>query len=96
MQGCILPPYPQGYGQGGFFAQKKVDEGFKSNATLLFSKLKWKIWETDKSYLCLPQQVKRGCSISRTFFLANSWVLRKGSKQLISIKKIYWTFPNFQ
>ena len=39
-QGCILPPCPQGHGQGGFFVQKKIDERFQSNATFLFSKKK--------------------------------------------------------
>ena len=37
-QGCILPPCPQGHGQGGFFVQKKIDERFQSNCHILIFK----------------------------------------------------------
>ena len=59
-QGCIRPPCPQGHGQGGFLLRKEIYGRYQSLATFIFSKMKWKTWETDKSYLCLSQQVKRG------------------------------------
>ena len=77
-QGCILPPCPQGHdrhGQGVFCQEKKLMKGFSLMPYSWFQKKTW-----EKSYLCLPQQVKRG--YSRTFFLANSWLLRKESQQL--------------
>ena len=88
IQRCILPPCPQGHGQGGFLSRKKIHERLQSNATFLFSKIKWKTCETDKSYLCLPQQVKRVYLNSRAFFLAHSGLLRKGSEQLFSHKDL--------
>ena len=90
-QGCILPPCPQGHGQGGFLSRKRIDERFQSNATFSFSKIKWKTLETDKSYLCLPQQIKSGYLNSITFFLANSWLLNNLSafKKFTDIFRIF-------
>ena len=95
-QGCILPPCPQGHGQGGLLWRKEIYGRFQSLATFIFSKMKWKTWETDKSYLCLSQQVKRGYLNSTNFFLlANSWLLRKGSRYLNNFSEnfeIFWIF----
>ena len=82
-QGCILPLSP-GPWPGWFFCPEK--NWFRSNATFLFSKNKWKTRETDKCLHCLTQQVKtkRGYLNSKTVFLANSWLLRNGHKLKIS------------
>ena len=97
MQGCSFYPVPRAMARVVFVSIKKIDERFQSNATFLFSKNKWKTWETDKSYLCLPQQVKRGGLNFKNFFLANSRLLRMGSQQLFSPQHItFLNFTNFQ
>ena len=88
-------PVPMAMATVVFLSRKKLTKGFSLNATFLFSKTKWKTWETDNSYLCLPQLVKRGYFNSRTFFVINSWLLRKGSQQFFSPKKITEIFWNF-
>ena len=41
-------PVPWAMARVVFMSRKKIDERFQSNATFLFSKIKWKIWENDK------------------------------------------------
>ena len=72
-------PVPRAMATVVFWSRKKLMKYFSLNATGLLSKTKkWKTWKTDKSYLCLPQLVKRGCFNTMTFFLVNSWLLKKG------------------